>query len=142
MKKLIACIFCVTSAMSMSSCRDEGTESKGKPWDVCPKNEERIYDNKTTPEELVDTTNDALNCGACGVVCALDDHCVSSVCTPDCEKSEFGSKWCAADRKLDRNVGRCVDLTTDFWNCGSCGNFCSLGVSPTKCYNGRCLPAN
>ncbi len=110
-------------------------------------------------------TEDPMNCGACGNVCAA--YCSEGVCADACQLplKSAGSGVCADPRSDPRNCGgfscnaaqvcqdgacvrmcelgealckgACVVLSTDNENCGSCGQVCPTG---TGCASGVCLP--
>ncbi len=110
-------------------------------------------------------TEDPMNCGACGNVCAA--YCSEGVCADACQLplKSAGSGVCADPRSDPRNCGgyscnaaqacqdggcvsvckigealcggACVVLSTDNKNCGSCGQVCPTG---TGCAAGVCLP--
>lgn len=69
---------------------------------------------------------DVLNCGGCGVSCALA-HGV-----PACADGRCGIDRC--DSGFAACGGACVDLSTDHDNCGACGNACGAAV----CDAGAC----
>lgn len=69
----------------------------------------------------VDLTQDAQNCGACGVHCAAGDPCQGGVCGCDA-----GLKGCG---------GTCYDTQSSAFHCGTCGNRCDAG---TVCRAGAC----
>ncbi len=78
----------------------------------------------------VNTSIDALNCGACGTVCRTGTVCSDGVCQVTCSG------------RLTACSGRCVDLNSDEANCGACGRACTLGL---VCRLGACTfppPAN
>jgi len=68
---------------------------------------------------------DPLNCGTCGLRCAVGDLCVDGMCTPLCEAP---LSFCS---------GFCVDFDTDPDHCGSCGARCPSGL----CTDGMCVDA-
>jgi hypothetical protein len=84
-------------------------------------------------EGCTDTTADPQNCGGCGMPCAPDDTCVSSLCVaplgcnsgPKCKSPD---QCCAAG---------CTDTSDDPNNCGHCGTVCPLGES---CVSSSCTP--
>lgn len=71
------------------------------------------------------------NCGACGVVCATpNDTCRLDsnnkfTCQPPCNAPEVVCN------------GICIDITSDPFNCGTCGKFCPSNV----CASGLCQGA-
>ena len=74
------------------------------------------------------------NCGACGVVCPAGSRCANGICTT-----------CKPDEVLCGTL--CVNLKSDFGNCGACGNRCTMfpaGFPPPKanmnygCEEGTC----
>lgn len=89
----------------------------------------------TTPQGPVDTcviaSQDPLNCGACGNVCAPGQACKSGTCTLNCPSDQL-----ACD-------GKCVDPQTDPGYCGAttctngsvcnAGQVCSSGVCASRC---------
>jgi hypothetical protein len=80
----------------------------------------------------VDVTNDANNCGGCGVVCSgSTPFCVAGRCTADGSECAPGLTKCG---------NTCVDLGYDPQNCGACGNVCA--ESTPYCSGGSCWDAN
>jgi hypothetical protein len=99
-------------------------------------------------DELTDLDADAVNCGACNVVCAFANasaSCVKSVCrlgqclvgyhnvngnVPDgceyaCTQTNNGVEVCDyADNNCNGTVDEGFDVATDPQNCGTCGNDC------------------
>jgi len=75
--------------------------------------------------DLTDSVND---CGTCGNGCTTGP-CVNGVCTStvDCELG-FTECW-----------GKCVDLQTDTFNCGSCSMACAGEVGPGESSVGVCV---
>ena len=93
----------------------------------------------------VDPTSDRDNCGGCGGTCPEGEVCSGGVCcnpdcTPDhpyypncgtvcgdpCNSFWTGLTWCQTS---------CVDLYSDPYNCGACGNVCPDGF---VCSSGAC----
>jgi VCBS repeat protein len=82
-----------------------------------------------------DLTNDALNCGACGHVCAgahAGQSCDGGACTITFCDAGF------ADCDGQVANGCEVNLGTDAGNCGSCGNACGLPNASSVCRGGAC----
>ncbi len=82
--------------------------------------------------ECVDLSNDPRNCGDCGNVCAGGHVCSFAVCCDPLTQA-CGSP-CAPGLTLCGDT--CVNLFTDFFNCGACGHSC-VG-SGEYCANGSC----
>lgn len=85
----------------------------------------------------VDTVNDRLNCGACGMACAEFVNCWESNCggipdPPPATCAEQGLGECPGP-----NGPFCTNLWIDPNNCGFCGTSCSL-LEATVCCNGVC----
>lgn len=113
------------------------------------------------PGGCVDTSRDALHCGACGRACRSDQTCSGGACLCPTGLTEC-SGACVDTQSSSTNCGRCgnvcgtgracvdgacactggrtdcfgtcVDLWTDPANCGSCGNRCACG----PCSGGTC----
>ncbi len=80
----------------------------------------------------VDLAADAANCGACGNACLSGESCVATGTTP------VGLCTCLAPLVLCPNPvtpTKCADLSTDPFNCGTCGNACPTGQ---RCTDGVC----
>ncbi len=71
--------------------------------------------------ECTDTNIDELNCGSCGMPCALGKACINGTCS------------CLSGQTLCN--GTCIDTSIDPANCGSCGKSCSSGL---YCIDGDC----
>lgn len=87
---------------------EESPECGTRPW---------ICSNGQTPPRMVccrnrcvDVTNNATNCGFCGVICPL-----------------IGNWQCCN--------GLCANIDFSPFNCGACGRRCPIGIS---CVFGRC----
>jgi|GEM_PF-2080885 len=82
----------------------------------------------------INTSNDAVNCGACGVTCDATRgavYCESATCMVSMCDAGYGD--CNADG-LD---GCEADLGVSTTHCGACGNTCAAG---TECIAGVCDP--
>ncbi|WP_146651731.1 hypothetical protein [Labilithrix luteola] len=80
------------------------------------------------------------NCGSCGVVCPAGTACRidSATSQPMCA-CPTGLTYCQNHCEGDVCFGSCVDLTTDYANCGACGAYCSyLNGTPRTCNFGSC----
>ena len=75
--------------------------------------------------ECVRPDIDPMHCGDCTTVCGTDVFCVDGDCTAMC------------DPPLTNCGGLCVDLTTDYENCGVCGRSCPSGI----CVDSACVDA-
>ncbi len=84
-----------------------------------------------------DLLNDINNCGACGSACydLTNLHgtqaCVNGECRYSCDEG-----WANCDG--DWSNGCEVDLMSDVYNCGSCGNDCTRPHTISQCVNGQC----
>jgi hypothetical protein len=90
-----------------------------------------------------DVTGDALNCGACGQVCATGLFCCGGACSElATDPNNCGSCYNICDYYQAYCCGgACTDLSGDPYNCGGCGRVCP-GSAP-YCENGACsCPTN
>ena len=98
----------------------------------------------------VDTTTDNANCGTCGTVCKAGEQCSAGTCASICTG---GLSYCApppsdggvSDAGLDSGGDAssdggvplgCVNLQTDYFNCGVCGKSCGPAQ---ECKAGQCV---
>jgi len=132
--------------------------------------DDRDNDCNGEVDETFDLTNDALNCGACNVVCTYGNAegvCEDSECSrgdcfvgfhdvdadPDdceyaCVETAGGNEVCdLADNDCDGEVDEGIDTSIDEANCGTCGFDCSTLYPNTVpscldsiCDFGDCLP--
>jgi hypothetical protein len=65
--------------------------------------------------QCIPTSNDANNCGGCGIACTGGTACSGGVCSSTCLPG------------LTACNGACVDLGSDDGNCGACGTKCPAG---------------
>ncbi|MEZ4410380.1 MAG: fibrinogen-like YCDxxxxGGGW domain-containing protein [Polyangiales bacterium] len=83
----------------------------------------------------VNTTSDAMNCGACGTVCApranASVRCEASACAFTCDAGY-------ADCDGDATNGCEVNLNADPTHCGSCTNACAVANGTAACAAGAC----
>jgi hypothetical protein len=79
--------------------------------------------------------NDAMNCGACGVICQGGTYCQGGICAapPTCPATNMLCGDPATGKRY------CTDITIDSANCGVCGVICQGG---TYCQAGACVPGN
>jgi hypothetical protein len=107
-----------------------------------------------------DLQSDAVNCGACGVVCSartattvcVRGQCVISECTPgyvdtdgetatgcECMLTNGGIEMCdGADNDCDGVIDNGFDFQHDPNNCGACGVVCSAANADGFCAGGVC----
>lgn len=87
----------------------------------------------------INPTNDANNCGGCGIKCGAGASCDNGVCsniTAPCKAGTLG-QFCNLDAGtgyLCCPGGGCTNTATDSKNCGQCGRSCDAGT----CVNGSC----
>jgi hypothetical protein len=84
-----------------------------------------------------DVNTDVNNCGACGNVCPTDPNgarsCVNGACVITCTTAGF--TLCGS------GPGKCVDLTRDTSNCGTCAHACATDPhGAVACTAGMCVP--
>jgi hypothetical protein len=93
-------------------------------------------------------SDNVLNCGACGKVCAADQVCVDGGCAPsqcDVHQSCGSGSWCEGPGTLCASGAQyyCGALWHDRQDCGHCGNRCDDGRVPLTveeiCVMGRCV---
>lgn len=77
----------------------------------------------------VSTGNDPNNCGGVGIRCGTGESCVGGTC-------QCGSTGGACSGGQACCGTGCVDLQTDFQNCGFCGTACT--PSADRCTAGNC----
>jgi hypothetical protein len=81
-------------------------------------------------------SNDAMNCGGCGVKCigthVTNSACTASQCTGTCAT---GFADCNNDLQSD---GCEINTNTDTTNCGGCGNVCNVLHAAAICSGGTC----
>jgi hypothetical protein len=83
-----------------------------------------------------DPLTDALNCGGCGLTCPAGESCTLGICAGDACSLATAGAYCGLPDPSEACCGNaCVDVTTDAFNCGQCGNACLPGAS---CTNGAC----
>jgi hypothetical protein len=102
-----------------------------------------------------DFNTDSLNCGGCGVACAMGQMCQAGVCTPavcqilctynngicQCVNNMCVSCTCNvgyADCNNNHADGCETNVTSDVNNCGACGLVCSLAHATPACTSGVC----
>lgn len=117
-------------------CRSEGCVCLGGadadadvPLDDAPVDDAPVDEGTSCPPGqtlcpggCVDTSTNALNCGACGRACRSDQTCSGGACV-----CPTGLTECS---------GGCVDTRTDPSNCGRCGGVCGAGRT---CSGGTCV---
>ncbi|MBU1534519.1 hypothetical protein KKF84_04315 [Myxococcota bacterium] len=110
---------CVGSSDEHSTCVDP-----------CPCSNDKIcYQNG-----CVDLRTDENNCGSGGNYCS--GECINGQCTDACAANgtpcQNGESCCQ-----DNGIYICRNLTSDMYNCGSCGNTCD-SVGANACVAGQC----
>ncbi len=74
-----------------------------------------------------DVLADAVNCGACGVTCGVQELCSAGACVPASQGCGVGFAACE---------GACVDTSASTFHCGACGSVCAEGQT---CSVGACV---
>lgn len=69
------------------------------------------------------------NCGACGVPCNAPTYgsaiCETGTCIQSCPaRRVLSGSTCVCNTAYTDCSGSCVNLNSDDWNCGACGNVC------------------
>lgn len=108
------------------TCKSGYAQCGGDPADPC----------------TTDLNSDRDHCGSCGYACPGNLSCNNGLCT--CllacfgpQELDFNNCECTCPGGLAACGGGCVDLNSDFNNCGSCGNLC--GPTFTECQAGKCV---
>jgi alpha-tubulin suppressor-like RCC1 family protein len=101
------------------SCATGYADCDGKPSTGCEQN----------------IATDAVNCGACGNVCANHETCVAGVCTTAVCQAGY------ADCDMNPANGCEVTLASDATNCGHCGLACSFANASAACVSASCVVA-
>jgi len=87
----------------------------------CPAGSGYCPDSGLSCVDLADNDDD---CGGCGIACGAGQHCAPA-------DGGLGACFCNAGG-TGTNVGlcdeRCVDLASDPFDCGMCGNVCAFNV--------------
>src|SRR5690606_8526043 len=103
-------------------------------------------------DRCVNSDNDPLHCGACGLACAPGEMCSSGECRSACggetpvqcgnrcyglDEAALGScdLSCPTETPDACDVG-CVDLASDRRNCGECARTCDV---ESECISGQCV---
>lgn len=127
---------CTTSQYSVLACYPSACT--GLPDNTfCARNDP--YSGRCCGNACLDTFDDPLNCGSCGVRCGAGQDCLYGSCYPraDCTTAPAGTS-CRAGTSVGQCCGgACVTLDTrrDRENCGGCGLHCPVG---DVCTDGQC----
>jgi alpha-tubulin suppressor-like RCC1 family protein len=116
---------CAASSEGSIQCwgnNDYGQIGDGTYWYVRPDptTVACLFDQTVCANECVMLSNDASNCGNCGVACPGGIECSDGRCCP------IGTELCG---------GTCLSVHNDPNNCGSCGYRCPPDAT---CSNGYC----
>jgi hypothetical protein len=86
----------------------------------------------------VDTTSDALNCGACGTACPAAPHAIAGCTAGTCGVGGCEDGW--GDCNGNPQDGCETSLSADVDHCGACTTTCSADHAGTpSCAAGHCL---
>lgn len=88
-----------------------------------------------------DLSNDASNCGGCGISCGYGGTCSGGSChcggaTPDANGADAGHDVCSPGGCTYCPGPGCVNTASDLSNCGACGMACPRGQF---CAMGACI---
>ena len=87
----------------------------------------------------VNTDQDPLRCGGCGIVCSVASG------TPECSNGSCAIASCSApydDCDGSYETGCEVDTSSDTEHCGGCGSICSAVNGTPECPDGSCAIAS
>lgn len=94
------------------------------------------------------TFNTILHCGACRSACNPGTETLADVCVPDASAGGAPTCDCSGDSEIGAcgggrsdaccpGNGGCVDLDSNLYSCGSCGNSCDTPMAD-RCTDGNC----
>lgn len=115
MRTLFGSVICVVSILLVSGCTDQRSQSCTPPCGPA--------------QECSDGVCRDLTCGGCGA----GRVCVNGYCLRPCSQDDD----CTGFETCCEHIRACVDLRTDFYNCGSCANACPTARS-NYCANSSC----
>ena len=118
---------CSAGACAVATCM--------APWADC--------DAKYANGCEANTTNDAINCGACAKVCTATPNSATTVCTNSaCSVATCNSGFADCDGQYPNGCE--IVTTNNAANCGACGNVCKPGaaVSTVSCSASSCVVAS
>ncbi len=88
----------------------------------------------------VDTTTDANNCGGCGTVCPAVSNGTAGCLNGTCGVGSCNAGF--ADCDLSPANGCETNISSNVFDCGSCGHVCSLPNATAGCTSGTCIVAS
>ena len=102
------------------------------PTTSCPQGQTMCTISMGVPsmgQQCVDQSSSLTHCGACWHSCGWGETCQNGQCIATATAScPTGQKNCGAG---------CINIQSDFQNCGDCGSMCSPGFG--TCCSGQCL---